>query len=273
MSEEPVPYLLGYRQAEQQRLERQAEELGAESARLFDEIGVGLGWRAVEIGCGPRGCLEILSRKVGDTGRVVGVERSADQAETAQRFAQSSGLANVEARCGDGRDTGLASDSFDLATARLVLVNVPRPEEIVREMVRVTKPGGAVACHEADSSAIRIDPPHAANDELLRLLARFAQLNGIDRGIAPRVPRLLREAGVTDLRIHPITHVYPPGHDRRMLLLDFVENARAGLVEQKLVGTLELEQLTRSLRSHLEDPNTLVTSSLFLQVWGRKPAR
>ncbi len=37
---EPDPYLLGYGLTEQQRLERQAQELAHESARLFDEIGV-----------------------------------------------------------------------------------------------------------------------------------------------------------------------------------------------------------------------------------------
>ena len=71
-------YVLGYRQAEQERLQRQAEELGHESARLFDEIGIPEGARVLEIGCGPRGCLDLLSARVGASGRVVGVEISAD---------------------------------------------------------------------------------------------------------------------------------------------------------------------------------------------------
>ena len=58
---EPDPYFLGYRRAEQERLERQARELAAESAALFDRIGVSAGWRAVEIGCGPRAVSEYLS--------------------------------------------------------------------------------------------------------------------------------------------------------------------------------------------------------------------
>lgn len=50
----PDPYLLGYRLAEQERLERQSKELAPESAWLFDQIGVRAGWRVVEIGCGLR---------------------------------------------------------------------------------------------------------------------------------------------------------------------------------------------------------------------------
>lgn len=48
MSESDL-YLLGYRRVEQERLERQADELAHESAWLFDHIGVGDGWRVVEI--------------------------------------------------------------------------------------------------------------------------------------------------------------------------------------------------------------------------------
>jgi protein-L-isoaspartate O-methyltransferase len=128
------PYLLGYREAEQDRLERQAVELAGESERLFDEIGVRDGWSVVEVGCGPRGCLELLARRVGPAGRVVGVERSGEQVGRARRWVAERGLANVEVREGDARVTGLAPASFDLATARLVLVNVPKPEESAAEL-------------------------------------------------------------------------------------------------------------------------------------------
>ena len=214
------PYLLGYRRAEQDRLERQADELAHESAALFDRIGVSEGWHVVEIGCGPRGCLGLLASRVGPTGRVVGVERSADGVARARRFVADAHLANVEVLEADARATGLPSAAFDLATARLVLVNVPKPEEIVAEMVRLVRPGGFVALHEADSTTQRCDPPHRAQDRLLQILAAYAEMNGIDRAIGLRAPRVLRDAGLVDVDTHPLVHVYPPGHGRRMLVLD-----------------------------------------------------
>jgi ubiquinone/menaquinone biosynthesis C-methylase UbiE len=42
----------------------------------------------------------------------------------------------------DARRTGLPSGTFDLVHARLVMVNVPRPEEVAAEMARLSKPGG-----------------------------------------------------------------------------------------------------------------------------------
>ena len=264
-------YLLGYRQAEQDRLERQALELADESAWLFDQIGVRDGWRVVEIGCGPRGCLGLLSERVGATGRVVGVERNDEQVARARRFMTEGRLANVQVLHADARATGLAQGSFDLATARLVLVNVPHPQQIVAEMVRLVRPGGFVALHEADSTTQRCEPPHPAQTRLLQLLGTCAEMGGIDRSIGLKVPRMLREAGLTDVRIKPLVHVYPPGHGRRLLVLEFVENARRRILDQRLMGEVELDELTSALRVHLEDPGTLVVSSLFIQAWGRVP--
>ena len=80
------------------------------------------------------------------------------------------------------------------------------------------------------------------------------------------------EAGLIDVRVNPIIHVYPPGHGRRSLLLDFSENLSERLVAQKLVGEPELIRLKADLSRHLADPNTLVVSHLYFQSWGRKPS-
>lgn len=271
MATERDPYLLGYRQAEQDRLERQADELAGESDWLFDRIGVGAGWRVIEIGCGPRGCLSLLSKRVGPAGSVVGVERSGEQAERARRFVAESGLTNVDVLNADARRLDLPERSFDLATARLVLTNVPQPEEVLAEMVRLVRPGGFVALHEPDPSAARCDPPLAEQVRLLELLKAYAQLHGIDRSIGLRVPRMLRELGLLDVQVHPFVDAYPPDHGRRMLLLDFVDNARERMLERGLVGVAELDDLTATVRRHFENPLTLVLSSLFLQTWGRVP--
>jgi ubiquinone/menaquinone biosynthesis C-methylase UbiE len=267
------PYVLGYRRAEQERLQRQAEDLATESSWLFDQIGVSTGAQVVEIGCGPHGCLALLAERVGPSGKVVGVERSEDAVELARRLIRERGLTNVDVFCRDARATELPRAAFDLATARLVLVNVPEPEQIVAEAVALVRPGGCVAFHEADWIAHVCDPPSAAWTAFVELFVVYSEKNGIDPFVGRRVPRLLRQAGLEDVRAHPLVHVYPPGHGRRTILLDFAENLSARILEQKLIGERELTDLKSALRSHLEDPGTLVVSHLFFQAWGRKPAR
>lgn len=266
---DPDPYLLGYRPAEQARLERQAHELAHDSGWLFDQVGVRPGWRVVELGCGPQGCLGLLAQRVGTAGHVVGIERSADQVARAQQFVAEQHVPNVEVLHADARQTGLPTQSFDLATARLVLVNVPEPEQLVHEMVRLVRPGGAIALHEPDASTQRCDPPHPAQAQLLALLNTYAEQNGIDRNIGPRLPRLLRDAGVVDIAVNAVVHVYPHGHGRRLLLLEFVANLRRRLLEQQLISEGDLQRLTAALQRHLDEPTTVVLSSVFVQAWGR----
>ncbi len=263
-------YVLGYRQAEQQRLLQQAQQLAHESSLLFDRIGVGPGTRVVEIGCGPHGCLELLSDRVGSSGSVVGVERSADAVALARRMVSERGLKNVEVLERDARVTGLPRASFDLVTSRLVLVNVPQPEQIVAEAAALVRPGGWVAFHEADYVAHICDPPLEAWIKLVELLETYSERNGIDPFIGRKLPRLLREAGLVEVHVNPIVHVYPPGHGRRSILLDFAENLSERVVAEKLIAERELTDLKIALKRHLDNPDTLVVSHLFFQAWGCK---
>ena len=268
---QPDQYVLGYRQAEQERLQQQAQQLAHESSWLFDQIAITGGARVVEIGCGPHGCLDLLSERVGPTGRVVGVERSAEAVALARTLISQRNLGNVEVLEGDARSTGLPRASFDVVTSRLVLVNVPQPVQIVAEAVALVRTGGWVAFHEADYVSHVCDPPSNAWTSLVELLQTYSAMNGIDPMIGRKLPRLLREAGLTDIRVNPIIHVYPTDHGRRNLLLDFSENLSERLVAQKLIGEAELTGLKAELAQHLADPDTLVVSHLYFQAWGRKP--
>jgi SAM-dependent methyltransferase len=264
-------YFLGHRAAEQRRLQHQAERLAGEAAWLFDRVGPLEGASVVELGTGPRGNLDALAERVGPTGTVVGVELNGEAVALARRLVAERGLQNVKPMHGDARSSGLPGGYFDLATARLVLVNVPQPEQIVAEAVRLTRPGGAVAFHEADALTRIPDPPLYAWTRLMDLLGQYAESNGIDLFVGRRLPTLLRDAGLVDIQSRPIVHIDPPGHPRRSILPNFVENLKERLIAHGLIARDELEHLQGAVRRHIDDPDTLVLSDLFVQAWGRKP--
>ena len=263
-------YFLGHSPVEQRRLQQQAQELAQESTWLFDQIGIGPGSRVVEIGCGPQGCLELLSDRVGAEGYVIGVELSELAVATARGFLADRGITNAEVRQGHGAATGLETQSFDFATARLVLVNIPEPEKIVAEMAALVKPGGVVALHEADWIAHLCDPALPEWDRLMQALVTYSKENGIDLFIGRRIARMLRAAGLTDIRLNPLVHVYEPDHSRRPIFLQFVHNLRDRIVERGLLSEPEFAECYSSLERHISDPNTFVMSHIFLQAWGRK---
>lgn len=264
-------YFLGHSSVEQRRLQQQAEELADESALLFDQIGLAQGSRVVEIGCGPQGCLELLSSRVGMMGSVVGVELSHDAVELAREFLLQRGINNVEVRQGNAANTGLSREQFDLATARLVLVNIPEPEKIVAEMAALVRTGGVVALHEADWDAHVCDPPLPAWDQLKEALISYSEAHGIDLYIGRRIARMLRNAGLIDVQVNPLIHIYGPDHSRRPIFLQFVNNLHERIVSEGLISEEEFAECVASVERHLGEPETLIVSQLFVQAWARKP--
>jgi hypothetical protein len=68
----------------------------------------------------------------------------------------------------------------------------------------------------------------------------------MDRAIGPKLPRMLRQAGLVEVRVHPGVHVYPPGHGRRWTLLEFIENVRNRILEKELDRRRRAQRIDRS---------------------------
>lgn len=270
-SSQPEEYLLGHSASEEERLRRQPGELAPDSRDLLERINIRPGDRAIDIGCGPHGILDLLSERVGEKGKVVGLERSESTVELARAFIAENKLGNVDVVRGDAKSTGLPRASFDLVHARLVLVNVPEPQRVVKEMIALARPGGVVASHEADWGAFLCDPPSPAWDRLLEVFEAYSRKNGIDLFIGRKTHQMFRAAGLTNIQTNPLIHAYPPGHNRRHIFCDFLENVKERILAEKLLTEREFVEGLLELKRHLDHPDTLVLSHLFVQIWGTKP--
>jgi len=264
-------YLLGHSPEEEERLQRQPQELAPDSIRLLDQLGIQQGDRAVDIGCGPQGILDLLSARVGPNGKVVGVEQNESTVQLARQFVSQRQLANIEVLQGDAKATGLPRASFDVVHARLVLVNVPEPQKVIEEMIALARPGGIVASHEADWGASICDPPAAAWDRLVAAFEAYSRNNGIDLFLGRKMHQLFRNSGLIDVQVIPIIHCYPLGNSRRYILCDLLQSVRDRVVMQGLLTEVEYSDALSEIRQQLADAHTLVIPHLFFQVWGRKP--
>src|SRR6266481_6463381 len=93
---------------------------------------------------------------------------------------------------------------------------------------------------------------------------------GIDLFVGRKTHRMFRAAGLIDIQVNPVIHVYPPGNNRRNILCDFLENVRDRILAERLITEAEFHERLAELKRHLDDAGTLVISNLFVQVWGRK---
>jgi SAM-dependent methyltransferase len=264
-------YALGRDPGESARLQRQSEELRPDSAALLDRVGLGPGQAAIDLGCGPRGILDLLAERVSPGGRVVGLDADPAHVAMARHFTTQHRLGGVTIVAADARRTGLPPGSFDLVHARTLLVNVPEPAEVLGEMVRLAKPGGWVASLEPDAEHPLCYPPHPGYTRIWELFRAAFGRHGADLLIGRRLADLYRQAGLRDIGVQARAGVYQAGDSRRMIGPDLVRSMHPVIVSLGLADQRELDQLDRAVRAHLDDPRTLVMPHLSFLAWGRKP--
>jgi SAM-dependent methyltransferase len=267
-------YALGADTDETARLRRQSEELQPEARALLarlGELGLRPGQTALDLGCGPRGILDLLAEAVGPGGRVVGLDADPAHVTAARQYAFNQGLANVEVLAGDARHTGLPAESFDLVHTRTLLVTIPEPAEVVAEMARLARPGGLVASQEADAEFSICYPPLPEWDRLLGLFRASFPRAGADLRLGRRLPELFRAAGLADVGATVYAGSYPAGHSRRTVIPDLVRSLHPVILGLGLAGERELADVDAAVRAHLADPRTLMMPHLLVTAWGRKP--
>jgi len=81
----------------------------------------------------------------------------------------------------------------------------------------------------------------------------------------------MRRAGLENVVVNLYAIETGIDHPRRFTFLTFIDNMRAAILAGGLIQAEALDQNVRALGAHLEDPETMVISGLFYQVWGRKP--
>ena len=261
-------YPIEHRRGEIERLHIQAEAVATDTRVMLDRIGVQPGWRCLDIGCGPRGITDLLSERVGPTGRVLGIDK--DQEFLA--YARAHTPANVEFQQGDAYSSGLPAASFDLVHMRFVASTAGNPEALLQEAMRLVRPGGVVALQEPDVETFKCHPPHPAWGRLITaMLAVFASVDS-DIYLARRLYSLFLQAGLISVQYRPFLFGIRSTDPMADHLPATVESIRAAIVRLNLLSEAELADLLEQCRRHLRDPGTVTTSFMVAQVWGNKPA-
>jgi ubiquinone/menaquinone biosynthesis C-methylase UbiE len=121
---------------------RIAESMRASGEKLVDGLGVTPSMRILDLGCGD-GTTALPAARRGAA--VLGVDIAGNLVEAGNRRAKEQGLANLTFQQGDASDLReLESGSFDLVISIFGAMFAPKPFEVAREMVRVTRTGGRI---------------------------------------------------------------------------------------------------------------------------------
>jgi ubiquinone/menaquinone biosynthesis C-methylase UbiE len=121
---------------------RIAESMRESGETLVRTLGITNGLKVLDLGSGD-GTTAVPAARLG--ANVLGVDIASNLVEAGNERAQSLGLTNLRFQEGDASDLNeLEDDRFDLVVSIFGAMFAPRPSDVAKEMVRVTRPGGRI---------------------------------------------------------------------------------------------------------------------------------
>jgi SAM-dependent methyltransferase len=117
----------------------------------FDQLPLVTAETVLDLGCGTGVEVRALLKREAFGGHVVAIDHSPALIETARRLAEEEQFGErIEYRIGDVHRLDLRDASYDIVIAHTLLSHVADPPTVLREIARVTRPGGSVAIFDGD---------------------------------------------------------------------------------------------------------------------------
>jgi arsenite methyltransferase len=155
------------------------------------------GERILDVGCGTGVNVHAISKLVGPSGKVIGIDNSPAMLSVARDKASAD---NVEYRQMAVEEMDFPEASFDGIVCTQVLGYVADPVAVIRSALRVAKPGGRVFVAETDWDTLVYNIP---DKELQRKVTlSFTDHHG-DGWVGRRLFTMCRQAGATQIELHP----------------------------------------------------------------------
>lgn len=173
---------------------------------LVNSLGLSRGSKVLDLGCGDGTTALPLARIGAD---VLGVDIATNLVEAGNRRAQGEGLANCRFQVGDASNLeGLTDQTFDLVVSIFGAMFAPKPFEVAKEMVRVTRRGGRIVM----GNWIPNDPTLVA--QILKISSSYSPpppegfISPMTWGLESNVTERFAGAGVPKERISLVRDTY-----------------------------------------------------------------
>lgn len=209
-----------------------APDVQAVRSALLARLDLGPGRTILDLGCGTGDHTREVAALVAPGGTATGVDFSTAMiAEAARRQADSPVAATFEQ--GDAQQLRFATDTFDACRTERMLCHVPDCEAALREMVRVTRPGGRVGVLDVDLSGFMIDSSdRAITDTFVSTMGDSIQHPWMGRTLR----RLMGEFGLVDVDVRPYVLECPYGAIEPMIDVHVALMLQAGTDAEAVAG-------------------------------------
>jgi ubiquinone/menaquinone biosynthesis C-methylase UbiE len=251
------------------------EEFAPELMKVISQLPLKSGDRVLDVACGDGQYAVWMAERIGD-GTITAVDASSAWLHVALKKIRGHGLANIALRKADARKLPFPDGSFDFVWCAQSLYSLPNVMQCMAEMVRVLKPGGALAVLE-DDTLHHVLLPWAVD---LELEVRRAELAAFQKeAVAPArfyvgrwTSRLLRRVGLRRVREHALaaTRQAPLSPAAQRFFAEYLANLASRVTPHLSSGLRRrLERLVNpASRRYLLKQRDFVAVCLDRVVWG-----
>lgn len=198
-------YLLGTDSVELRRLQLQHDVWKPDVDRLIDLACVKTGDWVVDLGAGPGFLSMELAERVGDSGRVVGVDASNRFSAYFRDTVAKRQLSHLDFVLGDVLAVDIESAAYDLVVARWLFSFLKDPEAVIHRVIQMLKPGGRLVIFDyVNYHAAGFKPPHPILEKGFEAIFNSFAESGGNLNIGDTMPTLLTNAGLSIEGLMPV---------------------------------------------------------------------
>lgn len=210
----------------------------------LERTGIGAGWHCLELGAGGGSIMKWLGATVGSTGRVLGVDKSANHLHN---------LAKAPIQVVDGDFMDISPDiPFDLAHCRYVLIHNRTGDEMLRKLCNALKPGGFLVVEEPDFTSAKLlnkntdDAQKKVNNAVCRLFEEM----GLDPSYGLSLPKKVTAEGLEIIEVDSRLHLARGGS----LMARMMGMSEKALAEKYVAtGEATYADIERSIANNQDD--------------------
>ena len=262
-------YVLETGHAGEGRLNLLHEVYGPGTEHLLIDIGLKPGMSVADIGCGPGIVTFLIAKHIGIHGMALGVDLIPEQLQVARAEALKQGLTNIHFLELNVYSLGLKHETFDVVYCRSLLSHLQHPEDALREMSALVKPGGVMICEDIDMASIFSDPSTKEYEKMVEILLALGKDRKADYRVGYHLPELFKKVGYAEPCVNSYQPKYKRGEKKRYWEYTLYEVAPA-MISAGIVTQSEMTELASRLECIGKDETTVIAQAVQTQVWARK---
>ncbi|MFW5799588.1 MAG: methyltransferase domain-containing protein [Spirochaetota bacterium] len=237
-------------------LKNQTRLLWPHEKEVLSSMGLKRGMKVADICCGC-GDLSLLLAREFNPAIVVGIDHSVPGIEHAKKLQKDLGVKNAEFHLGDATALMIDDESFDFVLCRLSIQIFSKPEQILKELYRITKRNGRIYLLGEDYDLIIGHP----NDEQIRSVYDKAGKYGTDMGMdlynGKKLYTILKDMKLDDIKINPI--IVDTSNSDRELFTNMIKSWKKFSVytigDTLNIGEDKKEDLLKGYEAHIRTIN------------------